>query len=166
MTELADVLLTPPTPAKPRLALFGRFVGSWDLDVTWYADGIPNRTATGEWHFGYVLGGHAIQDVWIVPTRAELAAGRPLYEYGSTIRFPEPGSDDWRSTWHGPVRGLVIPFLARAVGDEIVLEGRDAAGAALRWVFSAITRDSFRWRNLKKNRDAWVLEQDFAARRR
>src|SRR5262249_52022022 len=52
-----------------KLMLFGQFVGSWDVE--WAATGANGEpaTATGELHFGWVLGGRAVQDIWIVPGR-------------------------------------------------------------------------------------------------
>jgi len=49
----------PAGPHADELMLFGRFVGSWRLEWS-DADG---ATATGELHFGWVLGGRAVQDV-------------------------------------------------------------------------------------------------------
>ena len=58
-----------------KMDLYARFVGSWDLDVTQFSrDGAPRRHK-GEWHFGWVLEGRAIQDVWIVPPRGERRGG-------------------------------------------------------------------------------------------
>ncbi len=39
------------------LALFGQFVGSWDIE--WHGDGLGGqpRTPKGDLHFGWVLGG-------------------------------------------------------------------------------------------------------------
>ena len=63
------------------------------------------------------------------------------------MRFPDPDGDGWRSTWIGPRAGIVRPFIARPVGDEIILAGSFADGVETRWVFSDITDDSFAWRN-------------------
>ena len=59
----------PAGPDAERLHLYGQFVGSWD--ITWAGIGPDGRpvTARGELHFGWVLGGRAVQDVWIVPGR-------------------------------------------------------------------------------------------------
>ncbi|MEJ3745738.1 hypothetical protein WEI85_20900 [Actinomycetes bacterium KLBMP 9797] len=138
-----------------RLRLFGRFVGSWELDRTAYSPvGEVVSIHRGEWHFGWVLGGRAIQDVWICPARGlpapALVAGAEVDwpgEWGTVVRFPDPGLDAWRVTWHGPRTGAVTSFVARAVGDEIV---QTATDAPVRWVFSEIEPPDaptrFRWR--------------------
>ncbi len=107
-----------------------------------------------------------MQDVWIVPSREDRRAGAEPYEYGTSVRFYDPGLQAWRSTWIGPARGAVIAFIARGDGDEIVLEGRADDAGALRWVFSQITDTSFRWRN-EACRSGGTAEivQTFKARR-
>jgi hypothetical protein len=77
-------------------------------------------------------------------------------------------TNHWRSTWIGPRRCVVMPFLARGVGDEIVLEGSFEEGVRLRWIFSEITPDSFSWRAVDSNDDgaSWTLHQEMTARRR
>lgn len=67
--------------------LFGRLVGSWDLDVRWFEDGRETRRENGEWHFSWILDGRAVQVVWIVPSRPARAAGAKSYEYGTSVRF-------------------------------------------------------------------------------
>ena len=129
-----------------KLMLFGRFVGSWQLQWSGSGpDGEPAAT-TGELHFGWVLGGRAVQDIWIVPGRGEPGEGvPPLAFHGSTIRFYDPAIDAWRSTWVEPVNGRVRRFIGRPAGDDIVLLS-DEDDPQLRWRFTDIEPDSFRWR--------------------
>jgi hypothetical protein len=62
-------------------AVFDRFVGTWDLDCALYgADGKVTRFR-GVWIFGWVLDGHAMQDVLI---EGDPSTGRRL---GTTVRF-------------------------------------------------------------------------------
>jgi hypothetical protein len=61
-----------------------------------------------------------------------------------TARFFDLTIEAFRSTWHGPARGLVIPFIGRPTTDGFVLEGR-RDDVVLRWVFSRLTPDSFDW---------------------
>jgi hypothetical protein len=142
-----------------KLQLFGQFVGSWDARVVNYKpDGSHIQTVEAEWHFGWVLEGRAIQDVWIAPKRSLRAAGgNAPGDYGATIRFYDKNIDAWRSTWIGPVKGYVIPFIARQIGDEIVLEGKLAEGTEVKWIFSEITKESFRWRFVQ-SADGWTSE--------
>ncbi|HEU4563696.1 MAG TPA: hypothetical protein VFS05_03565 [Gemmatimonadaceae bacterium] len=160
-----------PVPHLRReLMQFGRLVGSWDLDVTYFAeDGSVRRRVPGEWHFGWVLEGRAVADVWMVPPRAErTAAEPPPGEYGMSLRFFDSRIGAWRSTWHGPVHGIVWPFIAREIGDEMVLERTDEAGALVRWIFSDVRDDAFHWRAVKSTDGArtWRLEQTMVATRR
>jgi hypothetical protein len=160
-STLFDVLTASgPHPAcADKLRLFGQFVGSWDLEVCNYPPAGPARWIEGEWHFGWALEGRAIVDVWIAPRRDQRAASDSgPGEWGATLRFYDPAIDAWRSTWHGPVRGVVRPFLARPVGDEIVLEGSFEPGVDPRWVFSRISQAGFHWRAVQSH-DGWQTER-------
>jgi hypothetical protein len=126
-----------------------------------------SETIPAEWHFAWALGGRAIQDVWIAPSRAEGVSGRDG-EWGATLRFYDDSIDAWRSTWIGPRNRIVMPFLARSVGDEIVLEGSFEDGVRTRWIFSEITPDVFSWRAVDSRDDgeSWRLLKEMKARRR
>lgn len=168
MTDVFSALLLSDGPGSTAVdhELFGQFVGSWDLEVTWFKDRKPESRARGEWHFAWVLGGRAIQDIWIVPPLAEQRDGAPVYEYGTSLRFPDAGGAFWHSTWHGPARGLIATFIAYRKGEDIVLDRQDSD--RVRWIFSDITPDRFRWRNemATTNGASWDVVQDFTAVRR
>jgi hypothetical protein len=143
-TGLPDALHAPAPDSRhaDRLRLFGQFVGSWHLD--WSRPGTDERM-TGELHFGWVLGGRAIQDVWIVPGRGQPEGQMPLAFHGSTIRFYDPAIAAWRSTWIEPVNGRVRRFIGQPVGSEILLLS-DEDEPQLRWRFTDITAETFRWK--------------------
>jgi hypothetical protein len=169
MGELSNFLgafgASGPDPAlADRLQLFGQFVGSWDLDVANYDPEGNAMHLEGEWHFGWALAGRAVADVWICPRRTP--DGSSPGEHGASIRFYDESLGAWRSTWVGPYRRLVRPFVARGVGDRIVLEGSFEPGVTTRWSFSDIAESTFSWRN-EESRDGqtWELAQTFAARR-
>ena len=155
-----------PHPSIPEdRRIFEPFVGAWDLVVSWWDEaGGLTRREEGEWHFARILEGRAIQDVWIVPPRG--ARDGETYEYGTSLRFWDPSIDAWRSTWIGPQHGVVRPFLARRIDDRVVLETRTEDGRGLRWSFSQIGSESFRWTNEVETDTGWRVQQDFAARRR
>ncbi len=159
--RLVSEAASPDIPEDQRL--FEPLVGSWDLVVTWYdRAGAVTRRENGEWHFVRVLNGLGIQDVWIVPGPSERAAGKGPYEYGTSIRFYDPGIAAWRSTWIGPMHGVVVPFIGRRTDDGIVLETQ--TGDPMHWSFHDITADRFIWKN-HKNDGGWRLVQDFIATR-
>src|SRR5262245_11230482 len=133
----------PRSKLAEKLPLFGQFVGSWDVEVINYKPDGSQETVQGEWHFGWVLDGRAIQDVWIAPKRSLRAGNEEVGEYGATLRFYEPRIDAWRSTWIGPARGWGLPFIARQIKDDIGLEGGVVPDASGIWVFSGLTIGSF-----------------------
>ena len=122
--DVFDVLVSdgPHPDLAPDDRIFEPFIGSWDLVVTWYDGDRVTRTLDGEWHFGWVLEGRAVQDVWIVPRRGQRHAGAEPYEYGTSLRFPDPSVGGWRSTWIGPVQRSVRTFVARREGGDVVLD--------------------------------------------
>ena len=157
----------PAGALADRLSLFGQFVGSWYLEWTGAGTDAQPATMTGELHFGWVLGGRAVQDIWIVPGRGAPGEGRPpLGFHGSTIRFYDPAIDAWRSTWIEPVNGRVRRFIGRRDDDGIVLLS-DEDDPQLRWRFTDITPDSFRWR-AETSRDGgttWKFDEEMHATR-
>ena len=87
------------------------------------------------------------------------------YEYGTTVRFYDAELGAWRSTWMGPMRKLVLPFVARRIDDEIVLETRREDGTRMRWIFSEVTSSGFRWRSESETGMEWEILQKFEATR-
>jgi hypothetical protein len=166
--DLAAVLhAAGPHPGQAEhLNLFGRFVGAWDVD--WHGTDPQGRPATmaGELHFGWVLGGRAVQDVWRVPASGQPpAALRPFY--GTTLRFYDPAITAWRSTWVDPLNGRVRRFIGRPEGGDIVLEGLDDDPPE-RWSFRDISENSFRWTGevSEDGRRTWRLDEQMFIRRR
>ena len=167
--EIPELLATGPHPdAAGELQLYGQLVGSWDQEVTWLERDGTSRRLGGEWHFGWILGGRAIGDVWMVPTRPELDAGAPLAGYGVTIRIPERATGDWKISWSGALTGVAMTLVGRREGSEIVQRGAEPDGTPARWIFSDVTSDSFRWRNEVSDDGGvtWRLKQSIVARRR
>lgn len=152
------------------LMLFGRFIGSWDIEATFFDhDGNVARERRGEWHFGWVLQGRAIQDVLISPPLEEQRrTGAAVNEYGSSFRLYDPRMDTWRVTWFPPMGGVVVDLVASRDGDGILLEGSEAGGTLDRWVFSDITPDAFAWTGYESKDEGrtWLLVERMLGRRR
>ena len=150
-----------------KMMLFGQLVGDWELDyVAYLKDGSTVKTK-GEWHWGWGLDGRAVVDVWICPSRAErLKAGAPPGEWGTTVRYYDPKSDAWQVVFVGPAYNSMNVFSARKVGEEIVMEGKNA-DASSRWIFSEITPQSFHWRAVTSpdGGSTWKLQEEMFVRR-
>jgi hypothetical protein len=150
---------------KEKLMLFGQFVGDWDIledrylqpDGTW-------ATSRGVLHWGWILDGRAVQDVWM---SVDEKTGKAIPE-GTTVRFYDSKIDAWHSVWISPTQGVVKIFVGRQVGAEIVLEGRTPEGYPVKWIFSEITPDSFRWRSeeTRDNGKTWILHEEMKISRR
>jgi hypothetical protein len=88
---------------EEKLALFGQFVGDWDIledrflrpDGTW-------ATSRGEVHWRWILDGKAVQDVWASTDEKNM---KPIPE-GTTVRFYDPRIDAWPSVWISPNQGV------------------------------------------------------------
>jgi hypothetical protein len=108
-----------------------------------------------------VLDGHVLQD-GLIESR-----GQERRSMGSTIRFYDAKSEQWRVVWIPPSSGNVITLKGGAVGDRIVLEGADVDRAKLRWSFNDIHADSFLWRG-ETSADGgrtWRVEQEMRLKR-
>lgn len=151
----------PQSEYRDKLMLFGQFVGDWDIvedrnlldDGTWTAD-------SGELHWGWILEGKALQDVWMV-------ADSHVWDIGTTIRFYDPHIDAWHSTWISPSRGIVTHFIGRQVGEEIVLEATDMNNMLIHWIFYDISENFFKWRAERSSDSGltWLRTEEMVIRR-
>jgi hypothetical protein len=147
-----------PAPDRAdKMSLYGWLIGTWDMDAVIHMDDGAKHNGRGEIHFGWVLEGRAIQDVWSLPG----------IFYGTTLRIYDPQIDAWHILWSDPLRQFYTRQIGRARGRDIVQDGKDDTGALVRWSFTAITPDSFRWLG-ERSRDSgasWQLQAEFSARR-
>ncbi len=143
-----------------KLATFGQFVGSWDIQGVWHQPDGSRRTGTGEWHFDWILGGTGIQDVLF-------ATGAPASQFGSTFRCYDRAIDAWHLTWMQPASGEFVNLIGRQVADRIVCESTDSQPYR-RWSFTDLAPDSFHWMGevSHDNGQTWFLEQEMTGIRR
>lgn len=157
--SLADFLLSDgPAPDRAdKMDLYGWLIGNWEMDAAIHAENGEIHKGRGKIRFGWALEGRAIQDVWILPG----------FFYGTTLRIYDPGVDAWHIIWSDPLRQNYTRQIGRARGSDIVQLGKADSGAAMRWSFTDITTDSFRWLGERSfdGEATWVLQTEMLARR-
>jgi hypothetical protein len=149
--------------------VYGWLVGGWDLDIRTYWKDVSTLGLKGEAHFAWVLEGRAVQDLWIMPRRSDRGGSyeHGVNSYGTTLRVWDKALGAWRVTWVNPAQGARSELVGRRVGADIVQLGHHADGTPIRWMFTEITKDSFRWTGEALDTDGktWKLQGDFRARR-
>lgn len=154
----------PAKGLEQELMLFGRFIGDWEiLERRYQLDDGSWRSTAGEIHWGWILGGRAIQDVWIAYERE---TGR-LDQYGTTVRFYDTDMHVWRSTWISAIHNTVMEFAGGESGRDIVLECKDHDEEIIRWIFYDIGDKSFRWRaeTSMDGGGGWTTKMEMRVRR-
>src|SRR5215472_14264019 len=141
----------PASEHADELSLYGQFVGDWESEiVTITPDGVRHH-GQGEIHFGWILEGRAIQDVWMIPRRNERRPDAPVMPvagnwYGTTLRIYDPALGAWRILWIDPATNSYYQQTGRQQGADIVQEGTTDTGALSRWSFTEIRPRSFHWK--------------------
>jgi hypothetical protein len=148
---------------------YGWLVGSWDLDVVHYWTNVAGQGLRAEAHFGWVLEGHAMQDVWIMRARDGRTSADPTRTMlGTTFRMWDASISAWRVTWINPLTGSRDELIGRRIGSDVVQIGTHADGTPIRWLFTEITPDSFRWTGeaLETDGRTWKVQGEFRATRK
>jgi hypothetical protein len=144
--------------------VFGRFVGTWDVDYAFFSEDGKATHSSGELIVGWVMDGQALQDLFITYPTGTGEKG----EIGTTLRYFDKESGKWHVTYVEPDLDTVVKLTGGQEGDRIVLYGDGRAGSKLRWSFNDIEDDSFTWRG-ERSRDGgktWRLDQEYHMKRR
>jgi len=97
--------------------VWDRFVGTWDCEYTFFLKDGNVRHSRGELEFGWVMGGRAIQDIWMTyPTEAGKEHG-----IDTSLRFFDPKSKMWQFVFISPEHNAVVTVRGGTEGDRIVL---------------------------------------------
>ena len=147
----------PAADRADKMRLYGWLIGSWTFGATVHRDNGTKHQGQGEIHFGWVLEGRAIQDVWILPG----------IFCGTTLRVYDPGIDAWHILWSDPLRQYFTRQIGHAQDNDIVQLGKNQIGETVRWSFTAIKPDSFRWigEHSRDDGKTWQLQAEYLARR-
>jgi len=147
-----------PAPDRAeKLSLYGWLIGDWQMQTTIFRLDGTKITGRGEIHFAWALQGRAVQDVWILPE----------VFYGTTLRIYDPALDAWHIIWSDTLRQYYTRQIGRKRGADIVQEGTDKTGAPVRWSFTNITPNSFRWlgeRSEDGGKTYWLQAEYLATR--
>jgi hypothetical protein len=112
-SQIRGLIAPGPTPElADKLKLFGQFVGDWEIDDTLINPDGSKLKGKGEWHFGWVLGGRAVQDMWSA-YYDNTKPGAPTRGYGTTLRFYDSRLNAWRVVWVSPLGNNVAVFTAQ-----------------------------------------------------
>lgn len=148
-----------PAPDRAdKMALYGWLVGDWTMTSVLHApDQSTKPGPAGEIHAAWTLEGRAIQDVWILPG----------FFYGTTLRVFDPALDAWHIVWTDPVKQYFTRQIGRPDGNGIMQVGKEDDGTPVRWSFSEISADTFRWRAERSDDGgvSWQTHIEFYARR-
>jgi len=153
----ALVAAGPAADRAGKMKLYDWLIGNWTMEGVIHMDDGTQHRNSGEIHFAWVLEGRAIQDVWIF---------NGMF-YGTTLRVYDPAIDAWHILWSDPRRQFYARQIGRAQGRDIVQIGKNDAGEALRWSFTAITPGSFHWIGERSPDDgkSFAVQAEFFARR-
>ena len=163
---LTSTARSPDIPAEDDI--YGFLVGSWELEIVSHDDEGVTRETIGEAHAARVLDGRAIQDVFINPRRTDRGPSMAKFAnwFGTTLRIYDATSRTWRVSWINPHDGVRAELVGRGEKDGIVQDGTFPDGTRIRWTFSEIRPDSFRWCGERAQPDgSWHLQVEFRGRR-
>jgi hypothetical protein len=133
----------PHSSLGDQAKVFGRLVGTWDVELADFSKDGKVTHRSGEFIVGWVMDGRVIQDFWIVYPSGK----RKDREVYTELRYYDPKSRTWPVTFVDPEHASVARFTGGAVGDDrIVLDTRDFDGTDTRWSINDIRPDSFVWR--------------------
>ena len=161
----------PAADCASQLGLYFFLIRSWTTRILTHDDGRTHEGAGG-FHARRVLEGRAIQDVWMIPGRAQrTATRRPLPVAGNWYgndaarlrpRVSAPGASS------GPTGDQqFVRQIGRADGNDIVQDGEHVNGTAMRWRFTKITPASFHWIGefMRDESVRWELQVEVFAER-
>jgi hypothetical protein len=124
--------------------VFGRLVGVWDGEYTEFSRNGNETRSSGEWLFGWVMDGRAIQGLFIIHP----SAVRKERYFGTTLSYFDSKPGKWSKTFVDPENGAVETLTGVSMADDrVVLLGQEMDGKESRWSFDNIRTDSWDFRD-------------------
>jgi hypothetical protein len=135
--------LNPDAP--PETEALGQLAGRWavrmeirDGQGKWHV-----QDTHREWHWYYILDGHAIQDDLVTIEKAD--RNDPQITVGTNIRIYNEEEQLWHMAWIHSGRQRLATFTATNQDDRVVMQGMNDQGREVRNTFFDIRPDSFEW---------------------
>ena len=97
--ESVGLISSTPKSVPEEVAKWGKLVGNWDIVVEMIGeDGEVTQSFNAEWNWFYIMNGLAIQDVFILPKRADNIDPSD-YFVGTGIRIYDEDEKKWQTSW-------------------------------------------------------------------
>ncbi|HWZ63599.1 MAG TPA: hypothetical protein VNX02_11290 [Steroidobacteraceae bacterium] len=157
--------LGPHSSLGDQAKVFGRLIGTWEVEYTDFSKAGKVTHRSGELIIGWIMDGRAIQDLWIV----DPSGTRKEREVYTDVRYFDPRSRTWPAIFIDPEHASVAKFTGGAVGDDrIVLETQDFDNKETRWSANDIRPNSFVWREEESSDggQTWRLQAQHQMKRR
>jgi hypothetical protein len=158
--------LSPHSSLGEQAKPFGRLVGAWDVEYTDFTKSGKTLHRTGELHFGWVMDGRVLQDLWVVDPSGT-SKEREVY---TDLFYFEPKAGRWHIVSVDPYAASVATFVGSAIdNDRIVMESHDLAPTEThRWSFNDMNLGLLVFRDEISSDDGktWELKSEYHMKRR
>ncbi len=156
MDEFTDALLNNADTIIPKeYDWYAPLIGDWDFDYYDDLESANPRHVIGEWLFRKILEGSIVEDLFICPSRKErIINPEEDGEYGAAFRkynFKEKCYDMVYNT-----KDYTIHVKWQKENENLV--GTVQEIPSNRFIFSDITKDSFKWTNTQYQKDGTIKE--------
>jgi hypothetical protein len=144
---------------------FTRLIGTWDVKYTDFTKAGKALHRTGKLHFGWVMDGRVLQDLWVVDASGT-SKEREVY---TDLFYFDPKARTWHDAFVDPHAATVATFVGGPIGSsQIVMESHDLDPAEThRWSFNDISSNSlvFRDEASSDNGKTWTLKSEYDMKR-
>jgi len=147
--------------------LFGLLIGEWNFEWTDKLFPERNRHLKGEWSFKRLPQYHGICDTFICPSRSECAKSGLIPRPRITKRLYNLNTGEW-NIYDGDDDNLNRYHTEFTANKIIIYDTSNNNSSKLRWIFSDILLNSFKWecQSLAKDGKTWITCEKINALRR
>ena len=165
--ESVGLISEAPDSISDKIAQWGKLVGNWDIVVDMLdEEGNVAQSFDAEWNWFYIMNGLAIQDVFILPRRAE-NIDPSNYFIGTGIRVYDDKNKKWQTTWIDTSTKKIEMREAASSDKEIIIIQDSEDGSKLKYTYYDMNDNTFRWKQESMNNSGgWKVTQTVVAKRK